>query len=90
MTTMIRFYSDARDAQQKESMAFELSEFDHKLLKFGKLFKNRFMRLDVSMPLEKALDLCWTTLSECFEPAELLMKQDLIDKYFPRQSTEAQ
>ena len=90
MTTMIRFYSDARDAQQKESMAFELSEFDHKLLKFGKLFKNRFMRLDVSMPLEKALDLCWTTLAECFEPTELLMKQDLIDKYFPRQSTGAQ
>ena len=90
MTTMIRFYSDARDAQQKESMAFELSEFDHKLLKFGKLFKDRFMRLDIAMPLEAALDLCWTTLAECFEPEELLMKQDLIDKYYPRQVAGAQ
>ena len=33
---------------------------------------------------EKALDLGWQTLSECFEPQELLMKQALIEKYFPR------
>ena len=35
------------------------------------------------MPLEKALDLAWQTLAECFEPQELLMKQDLIDRYYP-------
>lgn len=83
MTTMIRFYSNARDAQQKEAMAFDLSDFDHKLLKFGKLFRGRFMEIDVSMPLEEALDLCWKTLAECFEPEELLMKHELIEKYFP-------
>ena len=83
MTTMIRFYSGARDAQQKEAMAFELSEYDHRLLKFGRLFQKRFMDIDVAMPLEKALDLCWQTLAECFEPQELLMKQELVEKYFP-------
>jgi V/A-type H+-transporting ATPase subunit B len=83
MNTMIRFYSGARDAGQKQAMAFELSEFDHKLLKFGKLFRRRFMDINVSMPLEEALDLCWQTLAECFETDELLMKQELIDKYFP-------
>ena len=65
-------------------MAFELSPFDHKLLKFGKLFRERFMDIKVSMPLEEALDRGWETLAECFEAHELLMKQDLIDKYFPR------
>jgi V/A-type H+-transporting ATPase subunit B len=84
MNTMIRFYSGAKDAQQKQAMAFELSDFDHKLLRFGELFRERFMDIDVSLPLEKALDLCWQTMAECFEPAELLMKQQLIDKYFPR------
>ena len=83
MNTMIRFFSGARDAQQKQAMAFELSEFDHKLIKFGKLFEERFMDINVSMPLEKALDLCWQTMAECFEPQELLMKQAMIDKYFP-------
>jgi V/A-type H+-transporting ATPase subunit B len=88
MNTMIRFYSGAGDAEQKQAMAFDLSPFDHKLLKFGKLFKERFMDIDVSMPLEKALDLGWQTLAECFEPHELLMKQELIDKYFPAQKLE--
>jgi len=38
----------------------------------------------VSMELEAALDLGWKTLSECFKAEELLMKQSLIDKYFPQ------
>jgi V/A-type H+-transporting ATPase subunit B len=85
MNTMIRFFSSARDAEQKQAMAFELSPFDHKLLKFGRLFRSRFMDIAVSQPLEEALDDCWRTLAECFEPHELLMKQSMIDKYYPRQ-----
>ncbi len=82
MNTMIRFYSGARDAEQKLAMAFDLSPFDRKLLKFGTLFRERFMKLEVAQPLAEALDFCWQTLSECFEPHELLMKQSLVDKYF--------
>jgi V/A-type H+/Na+-transporting ATPase subunit B len=84
MNTMIRFYSGAKDAEQKQAMAFELSEYDHRLLKFGKLFKQRFMDINVSLSLEAALDLCWETMAECFEPQELLMKEHLIEKYYPR------
>ncbi|MDM7859817.1 V-type ATP synthase subunit B [Alteromonas sp. ASW11-36] len=82
MNTMIRFYSDAQDASKKQAMAFDLSEFDHQLIRFGDLFRQRFMDINVSMPLEQALDLCWQTLAECFEADQLLMKQALIDKYF--------
>jgi V/A-type H+-transporting ATPase subunit B len=87
MNTMIRFYSGAKDAEQKQAMAFELSEFDLKLLKFGGLFRKRFMDINVSMPLEQALDSCWQTLAECFDADELLMKQELIDRYFPQSAT---
>jgi V/A-type H+-transporting ATPase subunit B len=90
MNAMIRFYSGARDAEQKQAMAFELSPLDHKLLKFGQLFRERFMKIEVAQPLEEALDLCWRTLSECFEPHELLMKQSLVEKYFPSRSGTAQ
>ncbi len=89
MNTMIRLYSEARDAQQKLAMAFELSEYDHQLLKFGGLFRDRFMRMDVSLPLAKALDLGWETMAECFRPEQLLMKQGLIDKYFPKRTLSA-
>jgi V/A-type H+-transporting ATPase subunit B len=40
------------------------------------------MDIRVSLPVIQALDLCWSTLSECFDPKELLMKQALIDKYY--------
>jgi V/A-type H+-transporting ATPase subunit B len=86
MNTMIRFYSGANEAEQKQAMAFELSSFDQKLLKFGELFRTRFMDINVSLALEDALDLSWQTLAECFDENELLMKQNLIDKYFPAKS----
>ena len=85
MNTMIRLYSGAQDAARKQAMAFELSAFDHKLLRFGKLFRERFMDIRVSMPLVEALDTAWQTMAECFEPQELLMKQSLVDKYYPQQ-----
>jgi V/A-type H+/Na+-transporting ATPase subunit B len=84
MNTLIRFYSGAKEALQKQAMAFDLSEFDRQLIKFGGLFEQRFMRLDVSLPLEQALDLGWQTLAECFRPEQLLMKQALVDNYFPK------
>lgn len=84
MNTMIRFYAGAVEAERKQAMAFELSPFDHKLLKFGSLFRKRFMDINVSMPIDEALDVSWQTLAECFEPQELLMKQALVDKYYPK------
>jgi len=83
MNTMIRLYSGGKEAQQKQAMAFDLSAYDNKLIKFAEMFTSRFMALNVSMPLEQALDLGWQTLAECFEPQELLMKQALVDKYYP-------
>jgi len=84
MNTMIRFYAGGVEAEKKQAMAFELSPFDEKLLKFCKLFKLRFMDIRASLSLNEALDLCWETLGECFEPQELLMNQNLIDKFFSK------
>ena len=52
-------------------------------------FTTRFMNLNVSMPLEQALDVGWRTMAECFEPEELLMKQELIEKYYPHKNPTA-
>lgn len=88
MNTMIRFYSEGQEAEKKKAMAFELSDFDEKLVRFSVLFKERFMDVKVSLPVLEALDLCWKTLAECFEPEELLMKQELVDRYYPTTKTE--
>lgn len=84
MNTMIRFYSESLKAQQKQAMAFDLSEYDHQLLEFGLLFRDRFMLLNVSMTLESALDLAWQTMAQCFKPEQLLIKESLMAKYFPK------
>ena len=89
MNTMIRFYSGAKEAEKKQQMAFDLSPLDLKLLKFGELFRERFMDIHVALPLNDALDLCWKTMAECFEPQELLMRENLIAKYFPRSAPAA-
>jgi V/A-type H+-transporting ATPase subunit B len=86
MNAMIRFYSGARDAQRKQAMAFELSDYDERLLRYGELFESRFMDLGVSMPIDAALDLGWQTMAACFTPEELLVRQNLIDKYYPAQT----
>ena len=83
MSVMIRFYSDSVEAQQKQAMAFELSEYDKKTLKFGKYFKDNFMTLDVDMSLEDALDFSWKILAECFDPEETLIKDSLLEMYWP-------
>ena len=83
MNTMIRFYAEAQDAEQKQAMSFELSEYDERLIRFGQLFKKNFMDINVTISLEGALDLSWQMLADCFKRDELLMKKALVDKYFP-------
>lgn len=88
MNTMIHLYAAGIDAEQKRAMAFELSTYDLKLLKFSALFKSYFMDLEQSMSLEDALDLSWKILNDCFEKSEVLIKADLIEKYWPSENGE--
>lgn len=83
MNTMVRFYAAAEDARQKQAMSFELSEYDQRLLRFGQRFRQEFMDINASMPLEAALDRCWQLLADCFRRDELLMKDALVEKYLP-------
>jgi V/A-type H+-transporting ATPase subunit B len=84
MNTMIRFYSGAKEAEKKQAMAFELSETTKSCCSSAQLFHDRFMDFNVNITLDDALNLGWKTLAECFSPEELLMKEDLIKKYFPQ------
>jgi len=82
MNTMIHYYSEGVEAEQKQAMAFDLSEFDEKLLKFSRAFREQFMHLDVSMNLEDGLDACWSLLSRCFDKDEVIIKKELKTKYW--------
>lgn len=84
MDTMIRLYADFRETLEKQSMGFQMSNWDSKLLKYGHLFEARMMDLSVNIPLEAALDLGWKTLAECFDQTETGIKSDLLEEYWPK------
>ena len=84
MDSMIRLYADYKSTLEKQSMGFRMSAWDNKLLKYGKRFENEMMSLEVNISLEEALDLGWHILADCFEPAEVGMKTELIEQYWPK------
>ena len=86
MDTMIRFYADFKETLEKQSMGFQMSSWDKKLLKYGRRFEAEMMDLSVNIPLEEALDLGWKILADCFDPTETGIKTDLIETYWPGKS----
>ncbi len=80
---MIRLYAESKKARERQGMGFRLSQWDEKLLHFGKLFEARLMTLDVNLELQNALTLGWKTLAECFDRTEVGIKSALVDKYWP-------
>ena len=84
MDAMIKLYAQYKDAAEKQSMGFRMSEWDKKLLRYGARFEEKMMDLSVNIPLEQALDLGWQILAECFEPMETGIPTKMTDKFWPK------
>jgi len=84
MDTMIQLFASYRLALEKEAMGFKMSPWDNKLLKYGALFEKGLMSLKVNIPLEKALDLGWRILADCFSPEETGIKRSVVEAYWPK------
>jgi V/A-type H+-transporting ATPase subunit B len=87
MDGMIKLYASYKDSMEKKSMGFNMSSWDEKLLKYGDKFEAGMMDLTVNIPLEKALDLGWEILSDCFKPEETGLKSSLLEKFWPVKET---
>src|SRR5512136_2084181 len=83
MDSMIQLFASYRETLEKQAMGFQMSGWDKKLLKYGKLFESEMMSLKVNIPLERALSRGWEILKECFAPEETGMKKSIIDQYWP-------
>ena len=84
MDTMIQLFANYRETLEKQSMGFQMSDWDKKLLKYGAIFEENMMSLKVNISLEKALDLGWQILGSCFTPEETGIKLTLIEKFWPK------
>lgn len=84
MNTMIQLYASYKETLEKQSMGFRMSNWDNKLLKYGERFEKEMMDLSVNIPLEKALDLGWEILADCFTPEETGIPSKMINQYWPK------
>ncbi|MDR1306644.1 MAG: V-type ATP synthase subunit B [Treponema sp.] len=84
MDGMIKLYSAYKDTLEKKSMGFTMSAWDGKLLHYGERFEREMMDLSVNIPLEKALDLGWEILSDCFTSEETGLRSELINEFWPK------
>jgi V/A-type H+-transporting ATPase subunit B len=84
MDSMIQLYASYKDTLEKQSMGFRMSGWDQKLLKYGARFEKEMMDLSVNIPVEKALDLGWAILADCFGRAETGIPTKLVDKFWPK------
>lgn len=85
-SVMIQLFAAYRETLEKQSMGFRMSPWDQKLLKYGQRFEAEMMDLSVNIPLEKALDLGWSILADCFDPAETGAPTKLVDKFWPKKN----
>ena len=86
MDAMIKLYAQYKDAAEKQSMGFRMSDWDKKLLRYGAQFEAKMMDLSVNIPLEQALDLGWQILADCFEPMETGIPTKMSDKFWPKEA----
>lgn len=86
MDAMIRLYASFQSTLEKKAMGFRMSSWDNKLLKYGRLFEDGLMDLEVNITLFEALDRGWEILSECFLPEETGIKSDLISRFWRQNS----
>ena len=84
MDTMIQLFAQYRSTLEKQSMGFRMSDWDGKLLKYGERFEKEMMDITVNIPLEKALNLGWEMLADCFEPVETGIRTEILDKFWPK------
>jgi V/A-type H+-transporting ATPase subunit B len=84
MNGMIKLYSYYKETLEKKSMGFMMSAWDGKLLKYGVRFEKEMMDLSVNIPLERALDLGWEILADCFTAEETGLPTKLLDEFWPK------
>ncbi len=89
MDTMIQLFANYRETLEKQAMGFQMSNWDKKLLHYGRLFEAKMMPLKINIPLEKALDQGWEILAESFNPEETGIRKDIIEKYWPVRRVES-
>ena len=84
MNAAVRLFSDAAGAQTKMENGFDLTDYDERTLRFAADYSRHLLAIDVNVDIEGMLDTAWGLFGKYFRPAEVNIKQSLIDTYWPK------
>ncbi len=84
MNAAVRLFSDAAGAQTKQENGFDLTDYDERTLRFAADYSRQLLAIDVNIDIEGMLDTAWGLFGKYFRPAEVNIKQSLIDTYWPK------
>lgn len=83
MNAAVRLYADASNAQTKMENGFDISDYDQRALEFAEEYSNALLAIDVNINTTEMLDTAWQLFARHFSPAEVNIKQELVDRYWP-------
>ena len=85
MNAAVRLYADAANAKTKMENGFDLTDYDNRTLSFAKDYSEKLLAIDVNLDTTEMLDVAWSLFAKYFSPAEVNIKQVLVDKYWKKQ-----
>lgn len=88
MNAAVRLFADAANARTKMENGFDLSDYDERTLRFAKEYSNSLLAIDVNVDVDTMLDTGWKLFSRYFTQAEVGIKQELMQKFWPAESRE--
>ncbi len=86
MNAAVRLFSDAAGAQTKQENGFDLTDYDERTLRFAADYSRHLLAIDVNVDIEGMLDTAWGLFGKYFRPAEVNIKQSLVDTYWPKEA----
>ena len=84
MNAAVRLYADAANAKTKLENGFDLTDYDNRALAFAKDYSDKLLAIDVNLNTTEMLDVAWNLFAKYFQPAEVNIKQALVDKYWKK------
>ncbi len=83
MNAAVRLYADAANARTKLENGFDLTAYDERTMNFAREYSNDLLAIDVNIDTTQMLDSAWRLFAKHFSKAEVGIKQELVEKYWP-------
>lgn len=83
MNAAVRLYADAANAKTKLENGFDLTAYDERTMRFAREYSEDLLAIDVNIDTTQMLDTAWNLFAKHFSKAEVGIKQEFVDQYWP-------